>query len=89
MLSAISSCIDDQGVNISQVISNVGSHGHPPKAIRYIGRGRGRRIGIGRGRGRGEKDRDREREREGGEGEGEGEGGGKGEGGRDDSGYVK
>ena len=35
VLSAISSCIDDQGVNISQVISNVGSHGHPPKAIRY------------------------------------------------------
>ena len=76
MLSAISSCIDDQGINISQVISNVGSHGHPPKAIRYRGRGRGRRIGIGRGEG-------------GGEGEGEGEGGGKGEGGRDDSGYVK
>ena len=35
VLGAISSCMDDQGVNINDIVSNVGSHGHPSKAIRY------------------------------------------------------
>jgi replication factor A2 len=34
VLNAISSCVDDQGVNINNIISNVSSHGHPPKGIR-------------------------------------------------------
>ena len=34
VLTAISSCMDDQGVNISNIIASVGSHGQPQKAIR-------------------------------------------------------